>query len=462
MSEIYVFLGPTLAVADARAELDAVYLPPVSAGDVCRLGRKRPRAIGIVDGYFEGVPAVWHKEIMWIMECGVHVFGSASTGALRAAELDSFGMRGVGWIYQAFRDGSLERDDEVAVSHGAGREGYRALSEAMVNIRRTLQAAQHEEIISDATREVLTATGTALFYHDRTWPALLEMGKARGADPAELSALRQWLPAGRIDQQATDAVAMLREMRGFLATSPAPQRVRWTMANTTRWEAAKRRAVSMPADGPASSALTLERVLDEIRLLGPGAFEAARSRSLLRVLAADFAEREGMMVDGERLQDAVAEFRMRSGLERGADFTGFLAANDLSADDFERLVIVDEQVRWACGRAEGDALDDLPDDLRMRGEYARLVTRAAEKLDRLSRQETAAAEATRSEQTVLQWYFADRLGMTVPDDLADYAQSSGFPDELAFRKAVWNEYQYMAQNDATGVGDDRARRRGHG
>ena len=78
MSEIYVFLGPTLAEKEARAELNAVYLPPVSAGDVYRLWRRRPRAIGIVDGYFDRVPAAWHKEIMWMMEHGVHVFGAAA------------------------------------------------------------------------------------------------------------------------------------------------------------------------------------------------------------------------------------------------------------------------------------------------------------------------------------------------------------------------------------------------
>jgi hypothetical protein len=123
MSEVYVFLGPTLAEKDARAELDAVYLPPVAAGDVYRLWRRRPRAIGIVDGSFDRIPAVWHKEIMWIMERGVHVFGGAGLGALRAAELDSFGMRGVGRVYQAFSDGTLGRDDEVAVRHSTADDG---------------------------------------------------------------------------------------------------------------------------------------------------------------------------------------------------------------------------------------------------------------------------------------------------------------------------------------------------
>jgi len=239
MSEVCVFLGPTLPVADARAELDAVYLPPVSAGDMFRLWQRRPKAVGIVDGYFEHVPAVWHKEIMWIMAHGVHVFGSAGLGALRAAELDSFGMRGVGTVYQAVKDGTLDRDDEVAVAWEEGPDGCRALSDAMVSIRVTLEAANGAQIISDATREILAAAGAGLFYRDRTWPTLLETGKAVGADPAELTALRRWLPAGRVDQQADDAVAMLRQMRDFLGGSPDPLRVPWTLANTTRWLAAK-------------------------------------------------------------------------------------------------------------------------------------------------------------------------------------------------------------------------------
>jgi hypothetical protein len=239
MNDACIFLGPTLGLSGAKAELDAVYLPPVAAGDVCRVWRRRPKAVGIVDGYFEHVPAVWHKEIMWIMAQGVHVFGSAGLGALRAAELDSFGMRGIGRVYRAVKDGALDRDDEVAVAYEEGPDGYRALSEAMVNIRPTLEAANRAQVISDATRDVLAAAGAALFYRDRTWPAVLDAGKVAGADPAELGALRRWLPSGRVDQQADDAVAMLREMRDFLAGSPDPLRVPWTVANTTRWLAAR-------------------------------------------------------------------------------------------------------------------------------------------------------------------------------------------------------------------------------
>jgi hypothetical protein len=182
-----------------------------------------------------------------------------------------------------------------------------------VNIRQTLQAAEQQEIVSAATRGILLAAGTALFYQDRTWPGLLTSAEATRADGAELEALRRWLPAGRIDQQAADAVAMLREMRTFLAADPASQEVSWNMADTAMWEVAKRRADTLSRDGAPGSRLLLEPILDEIRLLGPEAFEAACCRSLLRVFAADFAQREGVTIDQERLDDAVAEFSLRPG-----------------------------------------------------------------------------------------------------------------------------------------------------
>src|ERR1700719_1335144 len=109
---VYIFTGPTISAGEAARELKAIYLPPAAEGDVYRAALQRPQAIGIIDGYFQSVPAVRHKEILWTMGRGIHVFGSASMGALRAAELAPFGMEGVGNIFQLYRDGTLEDDDE--------------------------------------------------------------------------------------------------------------------------------------------------------------------------------------------------------------------------------------------------------------------------------------------------------------------------------------------------------------
>src|SRR5438270_1838145 len=170
-----IFAGPTLPpharpISDSRID----WRPPVRQGDVYRAAMTRPAIIGIVDGYFEAVPTVWHKEVLWAMAEGIHVFGAASTGALRAAELDAFGMRGIGRIYEAYRDGIIEDDDEVAVLHGPEELGYPPLTEAMINIRATLAEAVRSGVVDPDLAERLTDIAKALFYKERTYEAVLQ------------------------------------------------------------------------------------------------------------------------------------------------------------------------------------------------------------------------------------------------------------------------------------------------
>ena len=235
-----VFIGPTLGPADARGRLDADYRPPASQGDVYRAALRRPRAIGIVDGYFESVPAVWHKEILWAMAQGIHVFGSASMGALRAAELEAFGMDGVGWIFEQYRDGAIEDDDEVAVLHGPAETGYVALSEAMVNIRRTLAAAASAGVLDADAAAALTRIAKALFYKERSYAALLDRAGRAGLPAAAIDRFAAWLPRGRVDQKRLDALAMLRRMRDRLAAGLPPKQVRYHFEHSRAWDAARR------------------------------------------------------------------------------------------------------------------------------------------------------------------------------------------------------------------------------
>ena len=167
-----VFLGPSLPLADAQSVLDAIYLPPIAQGDLTRLMRDRPHVVAIIDGRFDDVPAVWHNEILFAMERGTIVIGAASMGALRAAELAPCGMIGVGAVYQAFRRGWLEDDDEVAVVHAPAELGWTALSEAMVNIRATIRAAARGQVLSEAEGEAVVAAAKALHYPERGWESL--------------------------------------------------------------------------------------------------------------------------------------------------------------------------------------------------------------------------------------------------------------------------------------------------
>ena len=116
MFNTHVYLGPSLDMETAMCLLpEAHYHPPIQCGDIIRLLRIEPQRIVIIDGLYEHVPAVWHKEIMLALELGVEVWGAASMGALRAAELHPFGMIGIGQVFQDFLDKKLNDDDEVAV-----------------------------------------------------------------------------------------------------------------------------------------------------------------------------------------------------------------------------------------------------------------------------------------------------------------------------------------------------------
>lgn len=211
---IHVFLGPSLPLAEARRALpEAVFHPPAAMGDVVRLLLdERPRAIGLVDGLFEQTPAVWHKELLFAMARGTPVLGAASMGALRAAELSPFGMVGVGSIFEAYRDGALEDDDEVAVAHGPVEDGCRVLSVAMVNVRHGLALAGAEGLVSERTARELVLVAKSTYYAERTWTSLLRDGAARGLPRGELQALEGFLRRERPDLKGEDARSLLRAL----------------------------------------------------------------------------------------------------------------------------------------------------------------------------------------------------------------------------------------------------------
>jgi hypothetical protein len=231
MTEVVVFLGPTLAWSEARAVLDAEYLPPAAQGDVLRAALRRPRVIALVDGVFERVPAVWHKEILFALSEGIHVYGAASMGALRAAELDRFGMRGVGRVYLDYTGGSLEDDDEVAVAHSDADDGFRALSDAMVDIRATLEAAVASDIVTAETADAIAARAKDTFY-----PQRLLLGTLDRANSSH-EQVRAWLPEGRVGRKRDDALSLLRTIRDDLASGLEPLRPAWTFQHTRFWEA---------------------------------------------------------------------------------------------------------------------------------------------------------------------------------------------------------------------------------
>ncbi|TYO68392.1 hypothetical protein FXV83_00740 [Bradyrhizobium hipponense] len=294
---VYVFLGPSLPLDEARAILDATYLPPVQQGDLLRLLERKPRHIGIIDGYFETVPAVWHKEILLALSEGVHVFGAASMGALRAAELQSFGMIGVGRIFQWFSDEIIVADDEVAVRHAPAELGYLPLNQSLVDIRDGCASAIEEGIIGARLAENIISVARALPFWERNCDTIAAaMPYAESSEPREIAAWLAYMKSRHVSLKARDAAALLAKMKEVIAEP---------------WQAGHPNFIYEPT-------IFMDRLLNEIALEKTRAslalpqesaerearsIDQLRRAALLRVVAREHARRSGWELDQAELAE---------------------------------------------------------------------------------------------------------------------------------------------------------------
>ncbi|HLJ68089.1 MAG TPA: YcaO-like family protein [Chloroflexota bacterium] len=443
--DVCIFVGPTLTVAEAREHLDAVYLPPISQGDVYRVMGMRPRAIGIIDGFFESVPAVWHKEILWAMSQGIHVFGSSSMGALRAAELEPFGMEGVGSIFEAYRDGVLEDDDEVAVLHGPRQTGFHALSDAMVDIRFTLRRAVLDGVVSAADGAALEAIAKNLHYTDRSFAEMLRVAReAPGASPS-FDRLESWLPCGRVQQKRIDAIALLRTVRSRLEAGLQPKQAAFHFQPTTTSERARTHAGSRVEPGRTGVDIRTAAVLEELKLL-PKRFERVKAEAISRRTLLAEAERGGLPLEQAVLDRELGLLQTTHGLQTERELDEWRERQDLSEERLRQVLANQGAVRRAAVALEHGLLEPMVETLQLSGEYAMLKRRAQdkqEKLDSAGLSRIGPGAVGTSTPELLEWYFKERLSAPVPRDLASYARLLGFMEPRELVTAILREYCYV-------------------
>ncbi|HEY6912696.1 MAG TPA: TfuA-like protein [Myxococcales bacterium] len=261
---IAAFLGPSLPAADARGFR---LFPPARQGDVWRALEEGASAIALVDGVFESQPSVWHREILDALDAGVPVFGGASMGALRAAELHTLGMVGVGRIFRWYRDGEVIDDAEVALLHAGAEHGHRALTVPQINVRWSAQ-----KTLPRREARALIEASAAIFYQERTASRVLDLV------PARLRARFRLL-----DLKAEDAREVLQAARS-----------------------AKGGPLPSPREPPASSLVRRRRL---------GAVSGSRAKAeagLRRALLAGWAREQGLVPAAAEV--AAALRRVRKGI----------------------------------------------------------------------------------------------------------------------------------------------------
>lgn len=165
-----LFAGPTLNnhLAQLATGKGFEICPPVRRFDIPRLLEKGYHGVlVIVDGFFFQDMSVGHAEILFALNRGCEVFGLSSMGAIRAHEMQSFGMKGYGKVFSWFSKFEDFQDDEVALLHGEGPE-YLKLSEPLVHFRECLQHLQSTSKISAKQHEVIISALKHQFFGNRT------------------------------------------------------------------------------------------------------------------------------------------------------------------------------------------------------------------------------------------------------------------------------------------------------
>lgn len=448
---VVVFVGPTLPLDDARAALGAehaTYLGPAAQGSVLRALEAGPAAIAIIDGAFAQEPAVWHKELLWALSEGVHVLGASSMGALRAAELAPFGMVGVGAIFEGFRAGTYEDDDEVTIAHAGADAGYRPLSDAMVDLRATFARALSAGVIDAPVAAALVARAKALHYTERTYAAVLAAVEAAAPDAAgALARLRAWLPAHKVSQKRDDALALLSLLRTMLEAGPlSPFEPRFRFEHTDAWEQLARRSAPRRTGLDPRTAAPL---LDELRLAPGGAYRAALDGALARTLAAAEARRQELIVDEALLGEAANAFFLHRGTLSPEAIQAWMAAERLDAEALTRFLHREAAVHWARTLYATEALDRLPDQLRAAGALLPLHRRAQAKQRLLSQLGGVAAipiEPAEGE-ALLAWFFS-RRGQPSPGSADVCAQVLGFESGERLLRALALERRFVESDGA--------------
>ena len=443
---VVIFGGPSIHGLDIPTSPDMIILPPAIQGDIFRACLSRPTAIGLIDGYFDSVPSVWHKEVLWALSLGICVFGSASMGALRAAELDVFGMVGVGRIYDWYRDGVIEDDDEVALIHGPAETKFLPLSEPMVNVRATCEAAVTAGVLPNTTAAAIITIAKGIHYQDRTWNRIF-------SSSAECVGFKTWIEKGYVDQKQLDAAMLMREILKPLPSPATSTQNAFRFEWTNLWDNAVREwtADYVPHDDEFEA--TLNAVLNELRL-DLELFDDVNAEALMRSTLLAEANRRRIVIDRKAKLKALGQLRDKLKLSRKSDLDAWVQRNVLNEERLDTMMDEDARIELASDIPHAALQRHVIAVLQARDQYGRLAKRAIDKVKALRQLLPEQREGTPhglSPPLLINWFFGNRRNEGAPADIDGFARDLGLQSRQDFYRLLADEYVYSTRNNTGDV-----------
>jgi len=215
MNKPIVYLGPTLSREEAIKILDADYRDPAKKGDFLMLSRDsdEKKYVGFVDGVFlHDYPPSPIEVYHLATRKNIELIGASSLGALRAVELEKFGMKGIGKIFQLYKNGIINADDEIAVTFV--RENNILQSEAMIDIRFNLFLAYKKGIITNQTKKRFAKIAKNIYFPFRNYEDIIKLTHQQFPSIYnELESFRSYILKNRDSLKARDAIKLLKYLK---------------------------------------------------------------------------------------------------------------------------------------------------------------------------------------------------------------------------------------------------------
>jgi len=205
-----VFAGPSLACLPAAERVLLDVRPPARRGDLeALLRRERPGVAVLIDGLFGWSLAVTPTECRELLMAGWTLCGASSMGALRASELWSVGMIGIGEIYTMLRLGHIRADDEVAVAYHP--DTHEEITVSLVHVRYVLDRAERHLARPGLASRALDLA-REIYWLERSWQRLFATWRGHGLDEALIEYSRAVAPDVRRHPKVLDAEQAVRSV----------------------------------------------------------------------------------------------------------------------------------------------------------------------------------------------------------------------------------------------------------
>jgi TfuA protein len=221
MNKPIIFLGPSLNHERARHIFQADFRGPAKKGDLLRISSvvDDTTIVCLVDALFlQDYPPSPIEVYQLMLNKNIKLFGAASLGALRAVELEKFGMIGIGKIFELYKKGKLTADDEVAVTFTEGE--HQLQSEAMIDIRFNLFLAYRNGIINEITKKTIAKVAKSIYFPYRNYIDILDQTeKHYPAIADDLKLFRTYIIKNRQSLKERDTIKLINYVKKLFIES---------------------------------------------------------------------------------------------------------------------------------------------------------------------------------------------------------------------------------------------------